>query len=432
MSRTPKKILSLLLVLALMFQMVPMPSFADDTIVEGAAPTLANRPDVMDSLYYQGVSDDYTASDVLWEIEAKRSETEKHFRLANGSDIAVSYSFPVHYEDENGELQEIDNSLSLYNADGTVSDLPVTSGLLEDAAIDASIQALLNEEPEESLDLMETPVETPEATETPVEEVIPTETPVEVPEIDITEEVLPEETPEPSLEPEIILSEDELVSEPVQEEVTAEDIVIEEPSLEEVQAEEILTEVPEAAELPEETLEPDAAEEPIAVEEPGTEGILPGVIEEIPVEEPVETPEPVVEDIVPVETPAPEPEDPVIETPAPEVEEPVVETPEPVIEEIETELEAEELPADANAILAKLPIDTRVYKNTAGLADVELAVSGGAGQLASITYGGYTVSLTPQIDTGTASMREIASKALNRAGVAAEVRDIAPLAEEGS
>lgn len=432
MSRTPKKILSLLLVLALMFQMVPMPAFADDTIVEGAAPTLANRPDVMDSLYYQGVSDDYTASDVLWEIEAKRSETEKHFRLANGSDIAVSYAFPVHYEDENGELQEIDNSLSLYNADGTVSDLPVTSGLLENMSLDASIQALLNEEPEESLDLMETPVETPEATETPVEEVIPTETPVEVPEIDITEEVLPEETPEPSLEPEIILPEDELVSEPVQEEVTAEDIVIEEPALEEVQAEEILTEVPEAAELPEETLEPDAAEEPIAVEEPGTEEILPDVIEEVPVEEPVETPEPVIEEIVPVETPAPELEDPVIETPAPEVEEPVVETPEPVIEEIETELEAEELPADANAILAKLPIDTRVYKNTAGLADVELAVSGGAGQLASITYGGYTVSLTPQIDTGTASMREIASKALNRAGVAAEVRDIAPLAEEGS
>ena len=421
MSRTPKKVLSLLLVLALMFQMVPMPAFADDTITEGSAPTLANRPDVKDSVYYQGVSDEYTADDVLWEIEAKRSGTEKHFRLANGSDIAVSYAFPVHYEDSNGQFQEIDNSLNLYNADGTVSDAPVVSGLLEDAVLDANIQAILREEPEETLP----PIETPEVSEVPVEVVVPTETPMEQPEPEISDEIIPEETVEPSPEIEITIPEEEEIietpeaSEPAEEiEAVGEAEIIDEPQAEILEPSDAIADTPEAIEEP-------LAEEPVSE-----------IVEETPIEEPVaeipdageETEEPV------TETPAPEIEEPVIETPAPELEEPVVETPEPVIEEIEAELEIEEeeVLADAKAILEKLPIDTRVYKNTAGLADVELAVSGGAGQLASISYGGYTVSLTPQIDTDTASMKEIATKALSRAGVAAEVRDIAPLAEAGS
>ena len=131
MSSKFKKLLSLLLVFVLVFQMVPATAFADDSIIvaEGSAPTLEERPGPLDSIYYQGVSTEYTASDVLWEIEEKRTETEKHFRLANGSDIAVAYTFPVHYEDEQGELQEIDNSLQLYNADGTLSAEPVESGL---------------------------------------------------------------------------------------------------------------------------------------------------------------------------------------------------------------------------------------------------------------------------------------------------------------
>ena len=36
--------------------------------------------------------------------------SSKHFRLVNGSNIAVAYSFPVHYQDEKGKYKEIDNN----------------------------------------------------------------------------------------------------------------------------------------------------------------------------------------------------------------------------------------------------------------------------------------------------------------------------------
>ena len=46
---------------------------------------------------------------VLGEDISKRSETVKHFRMSDGSFMAVSYGVPVHYEDENGEWQDINN-----------------------------------------------------------------------------------------------------------------------------------------------------------------------------------------------------------------------------------------------------------------------------------------------------------------------------------
>ena len=46
--------------------------------------------------YYRGPTDEYEADDVLWEIESERTETEKHFRLVNGSNIAVAYSLDVY------------------------------------------------------------------------------------------------------------------------------------------------------------------------------------------------------------------------------------------------------------------------------------------------------------------------------------------------
>ena len=47
-----------------------------------------------------------------FEVEDLRSEFVKHFRLEDGSYIAAQYDVPVHYLDENGEWQDIDNSLS--------------------------------------------------------------------------------------------------------------------------------------------------------------------------------------------------------------------------------------------------------------------------------------------------------------------------------
>jgi hypothetical protein len=46
---------------------------------------------------------------VLGEDISKRSESVKHFRMSDGSFMAVSYGVPVHYEDQQGQWQDINN-----------------------------------------------------------------------------------------------------------------------------------------------------------------------------------------------------------------------------------------------------------------------------------------------------------------------------------
>lgn len=370
MSSRLKKIISMLLVFVLVFQMFPLTAFAEGVMeAEGPALAMTERPDTMDSLYYQGVTPEYTADDVLYELDYMRTETEKHFHMANGSDIAVSYTFPVHYEDENGELQEIDNSLKLYNADGTLSTEPVKSGLMKDAEIE---DELLETMTGETAEPEQTPAPTPadEAAEA---------TPAPIPEE--TAAPIPVETAEPQPENG---AETEAVTLEALEQLTADE------------GAEALSDEAEAAEAI-----PDSAENADAE-------VIPAELNEQAAEE---TPEPASDDKAAEATPVPIPE----ETAAP-IE--AVETAAPEIEA--TEAEAEKI--DARELLAALPIDTRVYKNAAGLADVSLAVSGGAGRLASISYGGYTVTLTPQI--------KIAQNANARASATAEAMRIAEIAGE--
>ena len=48
---------------------------------------------------------------LIGEIKEKRSEYTKHFLYSDGTIVAAQYHAAVHYLDENGEWQEIDNSL---------------------------------------------------------------------------------------------------------------------------------------------------------------------------------------------------------------------------------------------------------------------------------------------------------------------------------
>ena len=48
----------------------------------------------------------------VFEVIDRREETVKHFRTEDGSFAAVQYNVPVHEMDENGEWQDIDNTLS--------------------------------------------------------------------------------------------------------------------------------------------------------------------------------------------------------------------------------------------------------------------------------------------------------------------------------
>ena len=131
-----KRLLSLFLTLALLMQIFPASAFAANFgEKDSTAPKEPVRPNPMDSMYYQGSKPEYQAEDVLCELNERRTQTEKHFRLANGSDLAISYAYPVHYEDAQGEYKEIDNSLKLYNADGTLSTAAVKSGLAESSTV---------------------------------------------------------------------------------------------------------------------------------------------------------------------------------------------------------------------------------------------------------------------------------------------------------
>ena len=52
-----------------------------------------------------------------FEVEELREENVKHFRLEDGSYIAAQYDKPIHYLDENGEWQNIDNTLAERGSD---------------------------------------------------------------------------------------------------------------------------------------------------------------------------------------------------------------------------------------------------------------------------------------------------------------------------
>lgn len=47
-----------------------------------------------------------------FEVTERREECVKHFRMPDGSYIAVQYEIPVHYLDESNHWQDIDNTLS--------------------------------------------------------------------------------------------------------------------------------------------------------------------------------------------------------------------------------------------------------------------------------------------------------------------------------
>ena len=56
---------------------------------------------------------------VVGEVESLREADAKHFLMSDGSYIAVSYGFPVHYESTDGSWEDIDNTISLNTTTGS-------------------------------------------------------------------------------------------------------------------------------------------------------------------------------------------------------------------------------------------------------------------------------------------------------------------------
>lgn len=113
-----KNLLALLLVLALLFQMLPISVFANDNAVaEHEQAELQNVSSASVEDASEAVENAQSNSNVIGELPGRRSESEKHFRTDDGSFIAVDYGIPVHFSTDNGETwEDIDNTLVLAEA----------------------------------------------------------------------------------------------------------------------------------------------------------------------------------------------------------------------------------------------------------------------------------------------------------------------------
>lgn len=102
-TRLFRQIISFVLLLALFVQFLPMQVRAVVSENETTKASDATK----------------SGAEILREEESLRDESEKHFLLTDGSYLAVSYGLPVHYQDETGDWQDIDNRLTLVNNRGT-------------------------------------------------------------------------------------------------------------------------------------------------------------------------------------------------------------------------------------------------------------------------------------------------------------------------
>ena len=101
-----KRIISILLVLGLLIQILPTSVFAEGDTSD-APPTESIEMDIEDS-----------GKVVLGELTDRRGENEKHFRMNDGSFVAVDYGAPVHFSADGGETwEDIDNTLALSRGD---------------------------------------------------------------------------------------------------------------------------------------------------------------------------------------------------------------------------------------------------------------------------------------------------------------------------
>lgn len=109
-----KRFLAALLVIAMMVQLFALNAWAVEP-GEWVTDVAGMITGAMEDFSVAEVSD--TASYVIGELDDMREESVKHFRMNDGTYIAVDYGDAVHYQDENGNWQDIDNTLTQTIAD---------------------------------------------------------------------------------------------------------------------------------------------------------------------------------------------------------------------------------------------------------------------------------------------------------------------------
>ena len=99
MKKIGTRALSIVISILMVIYLVPTSVFAN------MAQNLSDRNEDIDNTEAAGIIRD------VFEVTDRREETVKHFRLEDGSYTAVQYDVPVHYKDEEGKWQDIDNRL---------------------------------------------------------------------------------------------------------------------------------------------------------------------------------------------------------------------------------------------------------------------------------------------------------------------------------
>ncbi len=105
------KILSVILTVLLVFQIIPQ------SLISAVAETFSPYEDefVVDENFEDDEGTAKKELTIIGEDISRRESNVKHYIMSDHSIMAVTYSQPVHYE-ENGELVDIDNTLSLEDA----------------------------------------------------------------------------------------------------------------------------------------------------------------------------------------------------------------------------------------------------------------------------------------------------------------------------
>ena len=111
------RVLSMILSILIVFYMVPITVFAKEA--DGDSLTSGEATESIDA-----VTDDnaeLTNSDV-YEVVDLRDTNTKHFRLPDGSYVAAQYDYPVHYINDRGEFEDINNTLSSSGSEFSTGD----------------------------------------------------------------------------------------------------------------------------------------------------------------------------------------------------------------------------------------------------------------------------------------------------------------------
>ena len=111
------KLLSMILVFALLVELLPTNAFAAPSEEDDYLPP-APLEEILDEPTEAETTAEVKALEaaVLGEMTELREENIKHFRMDDGTYTAVTYDQPVHYADAAGKWQDIDNTLTYQSA----------------------------------------------------------------------------------------------------------------------------------------------------------------------------------------------------------------------------------------------------------------------------------------------------------------------------